>query len=270
MTQGRWSRSRPTRCRAAVTSQSGMPVPPSASCSPQAWASAARLLFLRTLLRLEPSVPDGMLAFAPARSPNAACRRGFPGYRWERTCCRAPWIRGAGIFTGSRVLRDRVVVRITKWGPAAELVPGDIVAPQAGDSSCPIPPTCPRRRPANSSMPSAHRDPASRRTPYPDLCHSSPRSANARNSACVGGAPSMIATVPGPRLTRLSVSSVATTLSARGGVREVRKHSMTVTFTPVCPPAGGVRRGDTTPRPRCAPILGLWSRFVVNAAPIVA
>ncbi|MFI9511022.1 glycogen debranching N-terminal domain-containing protein [Nocardia sp. NPDC052566] len=41
------------------------PVPYPTSCSPQAWASAAPLLFLRTLLRLEPSVPEGVLSVAP-------------------------------------------------------------------------------------------------------------------------------------------------------------------------------------------------------------
>jgi glycogen debranching enzyme len=37
-----------------------------ASCSPQAWASASPLLWLRTLLRLSPSVPLGELRVAPA------------------------------------------------------------------------------------------------------------------------------------------------------------------------------------------------------------
>lgn len=41
------------------------PVPYPTSCSPQAWASAAPLLLLRTLLRLEPSVPEGKLSVAP-------------------------------------------------------------------------------------------------------------------------------------------------------------------------------------------------------------
>ncbi|MFB8281477.1 amylo-alpha-1,6-glucosidase [Nocardia colli] len=42
-----------------------VPVPYPTSCSPQAWAAAAPLLFLRTLLRLEPSVPEGVLSVAP-------------------------------------------------------------------------------------------------------------------------------------------------------------------------------------------------------------
>ncbi|MEU7145633.1 glycogen debranching N-terminal domain-containing protein [Nocardia sp. NPDC046473] len=42
-----------------------IPVPYPTSCSPQAWAAAAPLLFLRTLLRLEPSVPEGVLSVAP-------------------------------------------------------------------------------------------------------------------------------------------------------------------------------------------------------------
>jgi glycogen debranching enzyme len=36
------------------------------SCSPQAWAAAAPLLFLRTLLRLDPGVPQGKVWLAPA------------------------------------------------------------------------------------------------------------------------------------------------------------------------------------------------------------
>jgi glycogen debranching enzyme len=36
------------------------------SCSPQAWAAASPLLFLRTLLRLEPWIPHGKVSVAPA------------------------------------------------------------------------------------------------------------------------------------------------------------------------------------------------------------
>ena len=36
------------------------------SCSPQAWASASPLLFLRTLLRLDPGIPQGKLWLSPA------------------------------------------------------------------------------------------------------------------------------------------------------------------------------------------------------------
>jgi glycogen debranching enzyme len=44
-----------------------VPVPYPASCSPQAWASAAPFWLLRTtLLRLEPSIPDGVVACAPS------------------------------------------------------------------------------------------------------------------------------------------------------------------------------------------------------------
>jgi glycogen debranching enzyme len=39
------------------------------SCSPQAWASAAPLLFLRTLLRLDPWMPHGKIWLAPALPP---------------------------------------------------------------------------------------------------------------------------------------------------------------------------------------------------------
>jgi glycogen debranching enzyme len=44
-----------------------VPVPYPASCSPQAWASASPFWLLRTtLLRLEPSIPDGVVACAPS------------------------------------------------------------------------------------------------------------------------------------------------------------------------------------------------------------
>ncbi|MGO9557660.1 MAG: glycogen debranching N-terminal domain-containing protein [Acidimicrobiales bacterium] len=43
-----------------------IPVPYPASCSPQAWASAAPFFLLRkSLLRLEPSIPDGTVSCAP-------------------------------------------------------------------------------------------------------------------------------------------------------------------------------------------------------------
>jgi glycogen debranching enzyme len=41
------------------------PVSYPSSCSPQAWAAAAPLLCLRTLLRFEPSVPSGSVAIDP-------------------------------------------------------------------------------------------------------------------------------------------------------------------------------------------------------------
>jgi glycogen debranching enzyme len=40
-----------------------------ASCSPQAWAAAAPLLLLRTLLRLDPDLPAGRVHLAPVRPP---------------------------------------------------------------------------------------------------------------------------------------------------------------------------------------------------------
>jgi len=42
------------------------PVPYPTACSPQAWASAAPLLLLRSLLRLDPGIPSGRLWYAPA------------------------------------------------------------------------------------------------------------------------------------------------------------------------------------------------------------
>src|SRR4029453_12698984 len=50
----------------------GRPATPAAyptSCSPQGWAAAAPLLWLRTLLRLNPSVPDGEITVAPKLPP---------------------------------------------------------------------------------------------------------------------------------------------------------------------------------------------------------
>jgi glycogen debranching enzyme len=44
-------------------------VPYPTSCSPQAWAAASPLLFLRTLLRLDPWVPHGKVWLAPAIPP---------------------------------------------------------------------------------------------------------------------------------------------------------------------------------------------------------
>jgi glycogen debranching enzyme len=43
-----------------------VPVPYPASCSPQAWASASPFWLLRTsILRLQPSIPDGTVSCAP-------------------------------------------------------------------------------------------------------------------------------------------------------------------------------------------------------------
>jgi glycogen debranching enzyme len=51
----------------AGLSRATMPVPVSypTSCSPQAWAAAAPLLLLRSLLRLEPDARAGRLCVAP-------------------------------------------------------------------------------------------------------------------------------------------------------------------------------------------------------------
>jgi glycogen debranching enzyme len=44
----------------------GVPVPYPTSCSPQAWAAAAPLLLVRSLLGLDPDVPAGVVQMAPA------------------------------------------------------------------------------------------------------------------------------------------------------------------------------------------------------------
>jgi glycogen debranching enzyme len=45
------------------------------SCSPQAWSAASPLLFLRTLLRLEPWVPQGKVWLAPVVPPQLGALR---------------------------------------------------------------------------------------------------------------------------------------------------------------------------------------------------
>jgi glycogen debranching enzyme len=47
----------------------GVPVDYPTSCSPQAWASASPLMWLRTLLRLDPSAPDDLVRIDPAVPP---------------------------------------------------------------------------------------------------------------------------------------------------------------------------------------------------------
>jgi glycogen debranching enzyme len=44
----------------------GFPVSYPTSCSPQAWAAASPLLYLRTLLRFEPDIRRSLLHLAPA------------------------------------------------------------------------------------------------------------------------------------------------------------------------------------------------------------
>jgi glycogen debranching enzyme len=48
------------------------PVPYPTSCSPQAWAAAAPLLLLRTILGFEPDIPDGVVRVAPVLPDGAA------------------------------------------------------------------------------------------------------------------------------------------------------------------------------------------------------
>jgi hypothetical protein len=58
---------------AGLTQQeASVPVPYPASCSPQAWASAAPLLITRALLGLDPDVPAGRLDLDPVLPPGAA------------------------------------------------------------------------------------------------------------------------------------------------------------------------------------------------------
>lgn len=48
------------------SSEFAQPVPYPTACQPQAWSSAAPLSLLRTLLRLDPDVPEGRVVFGPA------------------------------------------------------------------------------------------------------------------------------------------------------------------------------------------------------------
>ena len=63
-------------------SDMAVPVPYPASCSPQAWASAAPLLVVRALLGLEPDLDAGHLALDPVLPPGRdAPRAGRHGTR---------------------------------------------------------------------------------------------------------------------------------------------------------------------------------------------
>ena len=57
----------------------GEPVPYPTACSPQAWAAAAPLYLLCTLLRFDPWIPFGRVWCAPRPSRNATCRCGSRG-----------------------------------------------------------------------------------------------------------------------------------------------------------------------------------------------
>lgn len=73
------------------------PVPYPTSCSPQAWASAAPLLLVRSLLGLEPDVPSGRLTIRPHIGPSVGLLR----------------------LTGIRIGNDRV--DITAYGRSADV-----------------------------------------------------------------------------------------------------------------------------------------------------
>jgi len=49
-----------------------VPVPYPTSCSPQAWASAAPLMFLRSILRFDPWVPRGQASLSPSLPPDVS------------------------------------------------------------------------------------------------------------------------------------------------------------------------------------------------------
>jgi glycogen debranching enzyme len=53
-------------------SEFAAPVPYPSTCSPQAWAAASPLLLLRSLLRLDPDVPQGTVWLAPAMTAELA------------------------------------------------------------------------------------------------------------------------------------------------------------------------------------------------------
>ena len=88
----------------------GVPVPYPASCSPQAWASAAPLLVLRALLGLEPDVPGGTIVLEPVLPAGA-------------THLRVEGVPLAGTRVTMEVDGDAVAVRGLPPGVAV-LLPG--------------------------------------------------------------------------------------------------------------------------------------------------
>jgi glycogen debranching enzyme len=89
------------------------------SCSPQAWSAAAPIHLLRTLLRLDPSVPDGTVRIAPA----------LPD---EFGMLRVSGLPLAGTRLDVDVRRGRV--RVTGLPPGIELVT-ELRSPETSDST---------------------------------------------------------------------------------------------------------------------------------------
>ena len=82
------------------------------SCSPQAWASAAPFHLLRTLLRFDPSAPNGMLWCDPALPPGS-CRCTSSQCTWPAPGSPSTSARTAGRSTAS--------VKSWNWSGRAEI-----------------------------------------------------------------------------------------------------------------------------------------------------
>jgi glycogen debranching enzyme len=99
------------------------------SCSPQAWAAAAPIDLLRTLLRFDPSVPDGRLHIAPALPDDFGALRvtGVP-------------------FAGSRIDVEvrRGRVKVTGLPPGIDLVTQPLRSSPTGPTAVAAP--APRQR----------------------------------------------------------------------------------------------------------------------------
>ena len=110
-----------------------VPVGYPASCRPQAWASAAPLLILRSLLGLEPDVPSGRIIIDPATGRNNQAMAGLdaPGRRLgqHRRRRRRPRRQGPDFDPGHRQTR-RPVCRGAQFHFEAVRVKGGLAGSQ--------------------------------------------------------------------------------------------------------------------------------------------
>ena len=81
------------------------------SCIPQAWAAASPLLFIRSLLRLEPDVPKSVVRVAPAFPATmtrlALERLPLGGRRLDLTVVDPPAVEVHGLPDGFELVRTR-------------------------------------------------------------------------------------------------------------------------------------------------------------------
>jgi glycogen debranching enzyme len=79
------------------------PVPYPTSCSPQAWAAAAPVLLMRTLLRFEPDIPAGRIGLDPA-CRSACCRCASKTCQWRTAGSPSTSAWTPGISRASRMV----------------------------------------------------------------------------------------------------------------------------------------------------------------------